>query len=95
MTEVACLVLSELLLLWCFATRPTSWRSPAGWYVEGVRPDGRLDMRPSPGGDPDDDGTWQHPDVTPDDPRAIDARIYCTGGARPVIVDARVAGCQR
>lgn len=85
---------SLLLQLWCCAMRPTSMRAPDGWYVEGVgtgevRRRGVFSMRPSPGGDPDADGTHGHPDVTPDDDRVLVGRIYCTAGS-PRVTATRV-----
>jgi len=95
MTDALCLVATQLLLLWCFVDRPTRWHAPVGWYIDGARPDGRFEMRPAPLGDPNADGTWGHPDVTPDDERAVEGRVYCTGGAHPIVAGPRVVGCQR
>lgn len=40
-----------ILLLWCMATRPTSWRAARGWYINGARPSGSFGMRPGDGRD--------------------------------------------
>ena len=94
MAEVICLALTELLLCWSFVARPVRWTAPPGWYMEGVRPNGSSNMRPVAGGNPDNDGTFGHPDVTPNDPRWIGVRIWCTGGSRPA-VSGRSIWCQR
>ena len=88
------LVATIWLELWCFATRPTGWRSAPGWYMNGVRPDGGFEMRPAAGGDPAADGTFGRPDTWPDDERVIRGHIYCTGGATPH-VSADSVWCQR
>lgn len=94
MIEVICLLLTELVLCWCFVVRPVEWHAAPGWYMEGVRPDGSTRMRPATVRDPEFDGTWLHPERTPFDPRWIGARIWCTGGARPAVSADRV-WCQR
>lgn len=97
--DVACLLASIALQLWCFAARPVSWHTATGWYMEGVgtgeaRPAGAFSMRPAPAGNPDADGTHGHPDTTPFDERVLIGRIYCTGGATPH-VSAHSVWCQR
>lgn len=78
-------------LVACAFVRPTSLRAPAGWHVEGVRPSGATTLRRAPQTTCD-----ASRDVCADelDP-AVTGRIYCTGGARPIVVDARTVGCQR
>ncbi len=90
MIEVLLLLLTEFVLCWCFVARPVEWYAAPGWYMEGVRPDGSTRMRPAPVGNPENDGTNGHPDVTPFDPRWIGLRIYCTGGSRPAVSADRV-----
>lgn len=94
LTEVACTIASIVLLIWCFLVRPTEWHTAPGWYMNGVRPDGWFEMRPAPGGNPEDDGTFGRPDVTPVDERFLVGRIWCTGGATPR-VSADSVWCQR
>jgi hypothetical protein len=94
LTDVLCVLASIVLQLWCFAARPVAWRTAPGWYMNGVRPNGDFEMRPSPAGNPDNDGTRGHPDFTPYDERALVGSVYCTGGSTPRVSAHRV-WCQR
>lgn len=94
--ETMCALLSIFILLFCFASHPDHGGCGEGWWVNGVRPDGRYGCRPrsllpdhpSRGHEPDDvyDADSDH---------EIYSRIYCTGGTQPIVVDFRTVGCQR
>lgn len=92
---------SLVLVVVCSFVRPTRGECPPGWYVlDGVR------TRDSWRGVT---GSWSCRIPEPDDPRdqaggmntgarpnvEINARIYCTGGALPIVVNERTVGCQR
>lgn len=65
-----------------------------GWYLEGVRPSGYTQCRPVPPsycGEPVP--PFNRP--CPHDERSSPMVIYCTGGAHPIVVNARTVGCQR
>jgi len=69
---------------------------PVGTYVDGVRPNGMSACvtAPPPGCDePAGTAREQRPCVY--DERRTAFRIYCTGGTRPIVIDARTIGCQR
>jgi hypothetical protein len=54
-----------------------------GFYAEGVRPSGETTCRRAPRSDLDDsDETYG-------------ARVHCTGGADPIVIDHRTVGCTR
>jgi hypothetical protein len=74
-----------------FALAPL--RCPKGWHHEGVRPTGEYDCIRKPVG-PDWPG-YAYPDRSVVPPGRLQAQIYCTGGAVPVVVDERTIGCQR
>lgn len=93
MFDVVSVLLSILLQLWCFAARPVEWRTTPGWYMNGVRPDGRFEARPVLGR-PEDDLVDAVRQIVIDDDRRLEARIYCTGGATPHVAATRV-WCQR
>ena len=95
MTEVVSLLVTLIVLCVSMATQPTRARCPADWYVNGIRPTGSFECRRAPGGNPDHDGTSGRPDMTIDLPGVVLGRIYCTGGAHPVVVNERAVGCQR
>lgn len=67
---------------------------PDRWYVNGVRPNGRYQCLPVLG-DPERDIEDARARVEIHDARSIEGAIYCTGGARPIVVDSRTIGCQR
>lgn len=93
--DVVSLLATIALLCISMVMRPTHARCPIGWYVNGVRPSGGFQCLRAPTGDPDYDGTWGHPDRTIDHPGDLRGRIYCTGGATPIVVDDRAVGCMR
>lgn len=70
------------LLSWCLAVRVTRCSAPTGWYVDGVRPDGRFELRPVLG-EPEHDIVDAVRRVVIEDHRRIEGRIYCTGGSTP------------
>ena len=78
----------------CMLVRPTHVVCPVGWYVNGVRSDGRTECMPKPIGDETltPSGIVDH-SVQP--PGYVRVRIYCTGGSRPIVVNDRTVGCQR
>lgn len=92
--SIACLVATIFLLCWAMATRPAGAQCPPRWYVNGVRATGEYECRPVPAGDPDADGTWQHPDVTSFNDLVISGQIYCRPGTVPLVFDERTVGCR-
>ncbi len=75
-----------IFLVACAFVRPSTLHAPTGWYLEGVRVDGATTLRRTPPITCEDD--------CPDQP-ALPARIWCTSGQRPIVVDHRTVGCQR
>lgn len=65
-----------------------------GWYLNGVRPSGAYQCLPVLG-DPERDLDDARERRVFADERALEGRIHCTGGARPIVVDYRTVGCQR
>ena len=90
-----CSFASLAMLFLAMATTPTRAVCPPGWYLNGVRSSGAYCCVRTPVGDPDWDGTWQRPERSVQPPGELCGRIYCTGGSRPIVVNERVAGCQR
>lgn len=93
-------LVGSLLTLWAIAVgcilRPRAARCPQGFDLRtGVRADGRFECWPRPSGPLDFDGIWGKPERSVQPEGVIGARIYCTGGARPIVVDERTVGCQR
>lgn len=88
---VTCGVITLINLL----TQPTRASCPRGWHHNGVRTGGDFVCEPAPVGDPDQDGTWGHPErsVVPDE--RLPGKVYCTSGAKPIVVNERTVGCQR
>ena len=81
------------LMVWCCIARPVAWRAPAGWYVNGVRPDGAFEARPVLGRPGDDlRDAVERRDIADD--RALYGRLYCTGGSTPR-QDGTEVWCQR
>lgn len=99
--DLGCALLTVVLLCWCMAVQPQRAVCPGGWYVNGIRPTGVYECRRAPGGDPRLDGAGGAPDGTIDRPGWYRGRIWCTGGARPIVVlaradsEARTVGCSR
>lgn len=89
-------LLSVLVMLVAAIDRPSSAACPPGFLiVEGVRRDGDFvcELAPPPNcGEPT--GPFEGV-ACPDRPR-YRAKIYCTGGAEPIIDDdGLTVGCQR
>ncbi len=97
--DFLCVVASFLLFLAAYVVRPDHARCGRGWYVNGVSPGGVFECRLAPTGDPERDGWRGGPDATIDHPGWLRSRVYCTGGAHPILVltdrEARSVGCQR
>lgn len=66
---------------------------PVGSYVEGVRSSGESTCVSTP----PNDGCGEPYEEAPICPesRREPIRIYCTGGAEPIVIDHRTIGCQR
>lgn len=92
--DLFCALLTFVVLAAAAVAHPQQLRAPRDWYFEGVRADGATTLRAAP---PAGCGEPRPPNdrPCPDHQRAIDARIYCTGGAVAILVDARTVGCQR
>lgn len=90
MIDDALAALATLAVL-CAAmlTRPPRAECPSGWWLDGVRPDGSFTCAHVDAGDRRE---WPPLEALPDE---IDGRVYCTGGARPIVVNYRTVGCQR
>lgn len=99
-TAIAAWCVSLALLIVCAATRPQRGECPPGWYVEGVRvmslgiePIGSFACkRPAVGGETD---VLTGKSTAHELPGELRGRIYCTGGALPIVVNERAVGCQR
>jgi hypothetical protein len=91
--SVVCLLATIVLLCWSLVVRPSGAQCPPRWYVNGVRPSGEYECRPAPGGDPDSDGTFGRPDITPFDPSVIVGRVRCRHGQAPIVIDERTVAC--
>lgn len=87
--------LSVVALALGVAQRPGRASCAAGWHHNGVGPSGLFACTPNPVGDPDWDGTWRRPDRSSVPSGFLLGKIYCTNGATPIVVSARVVGCQR
>ena len=87
--------LGAIALVWFTLVRPDHHRCAVG-SPEGIRPSGETRCLVPPSGRGDDEcvsgGRCSFP-VVPRFGYAV--RIYCTGGAHPIVVDARTVGCQR
>lgn len=99
--ELLAALVTAILLIAVTVRRPTSATCPRGYaLLEGVRtqplgaqPRGAFTCaRPPIGGD-DDALTGES--TARDQPGEIRSRIYCTGGAVPILVNHRTVGCQR
>lgn len=91
------LVVSLALLALAAVVRPHRARCPVGMDLRtGIRQDGSFECWAHPVGDPEWDGTWRRsPDRSVQPAWQFVGQIYCTGGARPLVVDERTVGCQR
>lgn len=97
MTAVLSSLLSIASLCWAMATHPARLRCPPPFYAEGVRPSGRTTCvyDPTPETEANDCATGRC-DGSGLPTLRVEARIYCTGGARPIAsLDGRTVGCQR
>jgi len=75
------------ILIGSSIVQPAAATCPVGTYLHtGVRADGRFECARSLVG-PENDA------VQP--PGVLGGRVHCTGGSRPIVVNERVAGCQR
>ena len=100
LTAVAAGCVSLAILIVCAATRPQHSECPPGWFVDGVRvmalghePAGSFTCRRPPvGGDAD---VLTGKQTARELPGELRGRIYCTGGALPIVIDDRTVGCQR
>lgn len=93
MIQILLTIASSLLLLLAQFTRPTTARTPEGWYVNGIRPDGRYEVRMAP---ILREKKCSPSCVNPDEPDLhYRSRIYCTGGSRPIVINHRRVGCSR
>ena len=75
--------------------RPEQATCADGWYVATLRPDGSFECEQSP---PRDERDCTKDLVCPQpvgESIGIQNRIYCSGGATPIVVDHRTVGCQR
>lgn len=90
------LLLTLLAMAGSALCRPSRATCPAGYDLRtGIRRSGDFQCWPHPVGDPEWDGTWRRPDRSVQPDGVIRSRIYCTGGASPIVVDYRTVGCQR
>ena len=91
--EVFYALVTVLVIAALSLTRPTRARCPAGWLHEGVRPSGAFACKPAlVGGERDPAGGI---DTAYQPPGELGGRVYCTGGAVPIVVDYRTVGCTR
>lgn len=95
MIEVASAIANVVVLCIAMALHPAAGRCPRGWHHDGVRRSGAFACTHDPVGDPDWDGTHGRPDRSVVPPGELRGRVYCTGGAAPIVVDDRAVGCQR
>lgn len=74
--------------------QPTRAIAPIGWYVNGVAPDGIYRVRKAPDRERPCSLGWNGC-IDNEPEREFRSRIYCTGGAYPIVVSDRIVGCQR
>ena len=79
-------------MLSALAMQPERAECPRGFYVNGVRPSGRYECRPSPYRFPAEVNLPNMWDWTPDPPGAFTAQIKCKHGT-PRVVDSRRVAC--
>jgi hypothetical protein len=91
--EVFCLLLTIVVLCASTVTRPRKATCPPSWHHGGGGG--------GPGGGGGGRGFACRRDFRTGDlderplPGAIAGRVYCTGGASPIVIDHRTVGCQR
>jgi hypothetical protein len=93
-------VLLSIALSCCsFVLRPNRAQCPPSFYASGLHPSGEFTCLAAPAGDPEFDGWRGGPDATIERPWWFKSRIWCTGGAHPIVVltdrEARTVGCSR
>jgi len=93
--DLIAMFVSAWILVWTALYEPNRGGCPAGWHHEGIRKTGRYECVRAPVGSMDFDGTWGKPDRSYVPPGRVESRIYCTGGAQPIVVNERTVGCQR
>ena len=95
-TEVFFCFVSIVCLMLAMVAHPTRATCPTGWYLSmGIRRSGEFLCQPVPVGGDDDVLTGKDTAYQP--PGTIHGRLYCTGGAQPIvdIRTGRSVGCQR
>lgn len=92
--ETGCVMVSVFTLLGAMVRTPTTGQCPPGWFV--------AELRTGTRGGPLGQYTCARPPIDDHDgdtvnfrPGHLTSRIHCTGGTRPIRVDARTVGCQR
>lgn len=90
--EVIFALVSVVLLVAAMLIRPAAARCPGDWYTaDGIKPSGEFGCSAPPRGlEGSDNGNDVQPDAY-----GVKSRIYCTGGAVPIVVDSRTVGCTR
>lgn len=88
MIKVACFLVSLVVIANSTLARPTRATCPAGWWVNGITPAGYFACYLT-------ELTREWPPIDAEPTAVIGSRIYCTGGSHPIVVSARVVGCQR
>lgn len=88
-------LLSILILVTGYVTRPTHESCPPGWWLStGVRRNGDFVCRIVPIGDTyrDKRGILRDPSIQP--PGELTGHVYCEPNAIPTIVDTRGVACR-
>lgn len=94
--EVACLLLTVVVLCLSMVVRPHHARCPVGWDLRtGIRQDGRFDCWRHPVGDKNWQWSLGRPDRSVQPAGVVGGKIWCTSGQRAVVIDDRAVGCQR
>lgn len=101
MTFIDLLAAIATVAILCVASivRPERARCP--WDLDlrtGVREDGRFECWPHPSGPPgieEWDGIQGWPERSVQPSWRLGGRVYCTDGARPIVVDYQTVGCSR
>lgn len=94
--EMLVVVLALAIAAIAMCTHPSRANCPDGHDLRmGIRRSGDFECWSRPVGDPDYDGTFGKPERSVQPGPVYRGRIYCTGGAQPIVVDYRTVGCQR
>ncbi len=89
-------VISLAIFFVAAITRPQRATCPPGWWLdEGVRRDGSFACHHMPTGKTERNARGILVDESTAEPGEIRSSVYCTGGARPIVVDGTSVGCQR